>query len=846
MKITNCPPTPAKLGTFAAALLASALCLLPRVVAAQSLTLANPHWNITLTDAGYSDFLLDNTPGFEGREYLCGEWGGAIGYQLAGGTVVSPLWLEKQFAFPDWITDSNFGVKSSIRQTGLNADSLPIAESILTNSHLEVTLRHEMLDTITGTPMGTTRALAGGSGSSLLSSRYVLKQTCTIKNISSAALSNVQLFQFLHGLHSQKGVYDNRAYSGTLGNFQYDVMLSGVDPYAISTNSSSAGLEDFLGFHASVAPSGFEIGHYGIEGNGIDDHVTGKPSDGVHLSVENNWLALPYSTRQGTDEFAPAQRWVSGAQRWNLGALANGQSVSLDVILSLRTGTRVTAGSNSTGGCNGGSGVPGGIDYDFESVETEGSCFSDYSKADEVEVATRIASGEFEPFTFLTPGGPAQIWNVSFTGTNSGAIHLTFAYDPTILPSGLDQSTLSIYHFKDHAWLKLAGIVDLVRHTITVTTPSLSAFALGVSGGTTYSIDLSGLPISGGAVSGGGTFASGATVTLIATPGTGYVFTNWTEGAAMVCSSPTYSFTAQANRTLVANFVSAGGNVIITTASLPAGGGATFGDGAYAPGTLATVVAIPNAGYKFSKWLVNGVNVSLSRTNTFTVTTNRVMVAKFKPVYTVTVAADPPSGGTAEADSSTYEPGDLAMMTAIPEPGWCFVNWTQNGLPVSTDPDFQFTVTANRDLVGHFALGYRIDATVYLGIGGTVTGGDVYQSGDIVTLEATANPGYVFWNWTENGTPVSSARLYAFTCTAARILKANFIAQPSVSLVPTAPDTLEITWPAGASGWVLQECYNLNQGAWTNSTRTVNIVGTSKQVTITPSTGSAFFRLARP
>jgi len=49
-------------------------------VKAQGLTLANPHWNITLSDFGYSDFLLDNTPGFEGREYLSGEWGAAIGY----------------------------------------------------------------------------------------------------------------------------------------------------------------------------------------------------------------------------------------------------------------------------------------------------------------------------------------------------------------------------------------------------------------------------------------------------------------------------------------------------------------------------------------------------------------------------------------------------------------------------------------------------------------------------------------------------------------------------------------------------------------------------------------------
>ena len=65
----------------------------------QTLTLANPHWNITLSDFGYSDYLLDNTPGFEGREYLSGEWGAAVGYQLAGGAVVSPQWLEKNFRF---------------------------------------------------------------------------------------------------------------------------------------------------------------------------------------------------------------------------------------------------------------------------------------------------------------------------------------------------------------------------------------------------------------------------------------------------------------------------------------------------------------------------------------------------------------------------------------------------------------------------------------------------------------------------------------------------------------------------------------------------------------------------
>ncbi|MDD4992201.1 MAG: T9SS type A sorting domain-containing protein [Paludibacter sp.] len=60
----------------------------------------------------------------------------------------------------------------------------------------------------------------------------------------------------------------------------------------------------------------------------------------------------------------------------------------------------------------------------------------------------------------------------------------------------------------------------------------------------------------GGTVSGAGPFDIGESVSLIATPTTGYHFVNWTEGATEVSTSATYTFSASANRTLVANFAS--------------------------------------------------------------------------------------------------------------------------------------------------------------------------------------------------------------------------------------------------------------------------------------------------
>jgi uncharacterized repeat protein (TIGR02543 family) len=802
------------------------------------LTLANPHWNITLTDFGYSDFLLDNTPGFEGREYLSGEWGAAVGYQVSGGASVTSQWLEPNFLYPDWPTNSTFTVVSPLAQTGLNAENLPVAQSVIANAHLEITQRFEMLDTVTGTPMGTTPASAAGAGTFSHSNRYVMKQTYTVKNIAGAAISNIQLFQLLHGLNSQRGLYDNRIYSGPLGNFNHDTTLAGVDSWAAG---AGAGLEDFISFHATSAPTALEIGYYGIEGNGVDNHGTGKPTDGVHLSIEDNWLASPYNTRQGTDYFAPPTRWVSGAQRWELGNLSPGQAVSFDVLFSNLTGTKVPPGPGSAGSCDGGSSVPGGIDYEFESVETEGTCFSDFARPDQDELDVRIAQGEFSAFTFQSPSQPAQVWEVEFSGTFTGAVNVNFGYDPTLLPPGLDESGLAIYHFTGSAWVKLPGTVNVLTHSIGVSTTTLGPFALGVDALTTFTIAASTVPANSGTVTGAGEYAQGSAVSLAVAPNPGYVFANWTEDAAVVSTSPNFTFEAQADRSLVANFALAGTGKIITTSSTPAAGGSTSGGGEYAIDSSATVIATPSPGYKFSKWLVNGASVSTSSSYTFTVTADRTLVAKFKPVYVVTVVANPPQGGDPEVDAF-YELNELAKLKSKPNTDWSLVNWTQNGVVVSTDIDFNFNVTGNRDLVANYALGKRIDLVADPKTAGNVTGEGVFPAGNSVTVSAEARPGYIFLDWTEFDTPVSTDADYTFTSDVPRLLTARFAALPSIAIAPApAPGQLVFTWP-DVPNWVLKESPDLV--TWTTSTRTVTASGGQKSVTVTTDEGRVFFRLA--
>ncbi len=88
----------------------------------------------------------------------------------------------------------------------------------------------------------------------------------------------------------------------------------------------------------------------------------------------------------------------------------------------------------------------------------------------------------------------------------------------------------------------------IVSKTYTVNVGDIGAVAK-------YTVTATASPASRGTVSGGGVFNSGASVTVVATPKAGYYFANWMESGAVVSPLASYNFTINANRKLVANFV---------------------------------------------------------------------------------------------------------------------------------------------------------------------------------------------------------------------------------------------------------------------------------------------------
>ncbi len=70
---------------------------------------------------------------------------------------------------------------------------------------------------------------------------------------------------------------------------------------------------------------------------------------------------------------------------------------------------------------------------------------------------------------------------------------------------------------------------------------------------------------------------------------------------------------------------------------------------------------------------------------------------------TITLEADPQENGQVTG-SGTYESGTYCTVTATPNEGYCFVNWTENGNMVSADANYNFIVTGDRHLTAHFVM----------------------------------------------------------------------------------------------------------------------------------------------
>jgi hypothetical protein len=237
---------------------------------------------------------------------------------------------------------------------------------------------------------------------------------------------------------------------------------------------------------------------------------------------------------------------------------------------------------------------------------------------------------------------------------------------------------------------------------------------------------------------------------------------NWTSNGVAVSTDNPLTVALAQDTALVANFVPL---YSFTASSGDAALGSVTTDSAsgrsYEPNTSITLTAAPAEKAKFVNWTSNGVAVSTDNPLTVALSQDTVLVANFVPLYSFTASSSDAALGsvTAAPQSGSYEPNTSITLTAVPAEKAKFVNWTSNGVAVSTDNPLTVALSQDTALVANFIPLYSFTASSNNGALGSVTSAPQngsYEPNTSITITATPAEKAKFVNWTSNGVEVST------------------------------------------------------------------------------------------
>lgn len=277
-------------------------------------------------------------------------------------------------------------------------------------------------------------------------------------------------------------------------------------------------------------------------------------------------------------------------------------------------------------------------------------------------------------------------------------------------------------------------------------------------------------------VSGTGSHTQDTEITLTANDVEGYTFKQWNiAGGTCVGTDKDLTVQVTGDLTYVAEYSINEYQIDYSVDGSGTVNNSTSGTIIRAYNGNVALTAVPATGYHFVKWIENGTtDLTEPATLSFPATKDRTLKAVFEiDTFKVNVTASSAEHGTV-GGSGTYNYFSTATVTATPNTGYHFVNWTdENGTEVSTSASYSFEVDGARNLTANFAINsYSVEATA--GDHGSVSGSGTYNHFSTCNLVATPDKGYHFAGWEENGKIVSEDADYSFTVTGDRSLKAVF------------------------------------------------------------------------
>jgi uncharacterized repeat protein (TIGR02543 family) len=391
---------------------------------------------------------------------------------------------------------------------------------------------------------------------------------------------------------------------------------------------------------------------------------------------------------------------------------------------------------------------------------------------------------------------PLTFTGIALNGSNPGDFSQTNACTAPIPPGGQCSITVT---FTPQALGNRAALLDVASNDGDV---QATLSGNGVSTVSTFSLTTSTTGSGTGSVQqspAGNSFASNTRITLTAVPsGNNVEFGNWASGPCAGNGNNPCVFQITANTAAAATFIQ---QFTVTTVVVGAGSVSPGGVLNFPANTSISLSAIPLQGASFVSW--SGVCPGTTNpTCIFTVTANVTATATFT-TQQVTLGTNIVGPGAIQQAPAggTFAAGTSIRLTAVPNTGASFVNWTGACLG-STNPVCNFTINNNTQAAATFSAGAQVSLATSVAGPGTIQQsptGSSFTSGTSITLTAVPNTGASFTSWT-GPCAGSTNPVCTFTINSNTIASATFTAgvQFTLSTSVVGPGTIQQS-PTGTS-----------------------------------------------
>ncbi len=301
------------------------------------------------------------------------------------------------------------------------------------------------------------------------------------------------------------------------------------------------------------------------------------------------------------------------------------------------------------------------------------------------------------------------------------------------------------------------------------------------------------------------TYAHGTSVQVTATPNPFNHFVSWT-GDTTGTTNP-LTLIMNRNRAFAANFAIdtypltvnvTGSGSVAKNPDLPQ----------YNHGSTLQLTATPAVGWSFTGWTGD----TTTTTNPLTVVMNRAktLTATFTiNSYALTVNVVGNGSVARNPNQPTYTHGTSVQLTATPNTGWSFTNWS-GAVTGSTNP-VQVVMDAPKTVTGTFVINSYSMTVSVVGSGSVSKSPDQPLYGHGASVQLTANPavGFSFTNWSGDTSGTVNPLLVVMTRN--RTVTANFV-------INTYPLTINVV----GSGAVVRNPNQPNYNHGTNVLLTAN------------------------